>query len=177
MQRELRNNPGAHTAYIKVSDRYGEYGIVGFYMTMLSRTGGRELKHFLFSCRTLNMGIEQFVFSKLGSVKLEIVGEVVAELRTKTPVDWIAVVADAEQRIIVAPRQPLLICLRGGCELDQVVHYLGHQFTVAKEFPFPHRGWGVPMPAAQFASIFERLQQPEHQDMFKRLPSPASGPA
>ncbi len=44
---------------------YGEYGIVGFYAVK-----DNTLVHFLFSCRTLGMGIEQYTYEKIGCPKL-----------------------------------------------------------------------------------------------------------
>lgn len=47
-------------------DKYGYYGLVGYF----SSWDGKEVEHFVFSCRILNMGIEnfcsQFIEKKLG---------------------------------------------------------------------------------------------------------------
>lgn len=53
---ELLNDPEVNSGYITASDKYGEYGIIGFFAVRDNR-----LIHFLFSCRTLGMGIEQYV--------------------------------------------------------------------------------------------------------------------
>jgi hypothetical protein len=172
-QLAARLAPGARVdaAYIKVSDKYGDHGIAGFYMTMLAPGNlGRALEHFLFSCRTMNMGIEQFVYGKLARPHLEVAGEVAAELHTAAPVDWITVVADAAQRLPPAPSQARLVCLRGSCDLDQMLHYLGYRYNIVKEFPHPFKGAMVPMPAAQLVSIFDDLAEPEHQALFGRVP-------
>ena len=57
--------------YIVVTDRFGDYGIVGFYLLK-----DRKLVHFLFSCRIIGQGIEQYVYSKLKYPELDVVGEV-----------------------------------------------------------------------------------------------------
>lgn len=44
-----------------VHDRYGHYGLVGFF----SITTSNELIHFFFSCRILNMGVEKAVYQYL----------------------------------------------------------------------------------------------------------------
>ena len=42
--------------YVDVSDKFGDYGIVGFYAIK-----NNKLIHFVFACRTLSMGIEQYI--------------------------------------------------------------------------------------------------------------------
>ena len=58
---------------IHVTDNFCDYGLAGFYALE-----GDRLIHFVFSCRIMNMHIEQFVYSYLGCPKLETVGEVAA---------------------------------------------------------------------------------------------------
>ncbi len=70
-------DPGYDTGYVRVTDRYGDYGICGFYS--VSRSDG-ALVDFLFSCRVLNMGVEQWLYRRLGSPPLSVVGEVVSSL-------------------------------------------------------------------------------------------------
>ena len=61
-------------AYIKVADKYGYYGVCGFYMII-----NHQVEHFLFSCRALNMGLEQFIYQRLHRVHVPIVGDVVSD--------------------------------------------------------------------------------------------------
>lgn len=70
--------------YITVKDRFGDYGIVGFYALK-----GDSLEHFLFSCRTMGMGIEQWVFAQLGFPRIEVVGEVRTRLCEEVVPGWI----------------------------------------------------------------------------------------
>lgn len=72
------------TELVQAADDYGDYGIVGFYTLR-----GRELVHFVFSCRIMNMGIEQWVYSRLGFPELEAAGEVAVELNKEEIPDWI----------------------------------------------------------------------------------------
>ena len=59
---------GHQAGLVKVSDRYGDYGYVGFYLKTLDEgTSAGSLKHFCFSCRTLGMGIEQWVYQTLAA--------------------------------------------------------------------------------------------------------------
>ena len=58
----LINDCSYNCGYVKVSDDFGDYGIVGFYAIKDNRC-----EHFLFSCRTLGMGIEQYTFNYLNN--------------------------------------------------------------------------------------------------------------
>lgn len=84
---QLLEQPDVTCKAIRVKDKYGDYGISGFY-ALRQTNSGPKLEHFLFSCRTLNMGIEQYVYFMLGYPPLENTGEPVASLMD-TPPDWI----------------------------------------------------------------------------------------
>ena len=64
-------------ALIFVRDKFGDYGAVGFYCL---DTLENRLHHFLFSCRILGMGVEQFIYAKLNFPQLQTVGEVTTKL-------------------------------------------------------------------------------------------------
>ena len=55
-----------HHGSILVYDRFGDYGMVGFY-AFDERPVKRHLDHFVFSCRVMNMGVEQAVYRHLRS--------------------------------------------------------------------------------------------------------------
>lgn len=73
--------------YVYVIDKYGDYGISGFYALKLTE---KRLVHFLFSCRTMGMGVEQYVYAKLGHPSIDIVGDVVTPLESEGDVPWIS---------------------------------------------------------------------------------------
>ncbi len=133
--RHLIGDPAFECGYVKVRDRYGDYGISGFY----ARTDGR-LEHFLFSCRVLNMGVEQWIYDRLGRPQLTIAGEV-SDDPTRLPVgDWIRPL-DAEGE--TPPTQTtssvssrLRVLLKGGCDLEQVIDFLGRTGAVEGEFNY-----------------------------------------
>ena len=60
---------------VKVRDRYGDYGFVGFYLIHLWK-----LEHFCFSCRTLGMGIEVWLFELFGKPGIHFVGPCATDL-------------------------------------------------------------------------------------------------
>src|SRR5579871_6340032 len=132
----IRTTYGSDAGYVKVRDRYGYYGICGFFETRRrARVAG--LRHFLFSCRVLNMGVEQFLYQHLDFPKLKKGSGAVSELSESPVVDWIALVADAEPVEAAPARQSgLTLCLHGPCEFVQSAHYLRSDFAVIEEFHY-----------------------------------------
>lgn len=80
------HNDNNYSGCIYVKDRFGEYGCVGFFSL---DKGKNKLNHFLFSCRTMGMGIEQYVYEKLNFPDLKVVGSVASEVKPEHIVDWI----------------------------------------------------------------------------------------
>jgi FkbH-like protein len=123
---------GRETRCVRVHDRYGDYGIAGFY----SLAGGR-LSDFVFSCRILHMGVEQWLYARLGEPELTVVGEVASTLEDGAPVDWIALAdgspeTGAERR---GRRSRSRILLKGGCDLFLLNGFLGG--SIRTEFTYP----------------------------------------
>lgn len=112
-------------ATIAVKDKYGDYGIVGFY-ALDKQT--HTLLHFLFSCRTLGMGIEQYVYEQLGFPKLDIVGEVANKVEPRTIVTWInnakASVTEIAANETNTISDKFKILLKGPCDLSSVLPYI-----------------------------------------------------
>lgn len=71
----LLADPSAKCGYITSKDKYGDYGIIGFYALR-----GDRLEHFAFSCRTMGQRIEQWVYAQLGFPEVDIVGPVTSQL-------------------------------------------------------------------------------------------------
>ena len=83
---------------IKVIDKYGDYGFVGFFEIENQREHIVEgaalstLRHYCFSCRTLGMYVEQWVYDYLRRPELHVVGEVLTDLTEPRVIDWIEIV-------------------------------------------------------------------------------------
>jgi len=92
---KLLSVSGMHAGLIEVQDRYGDYGVVGFFCVH-TKFSGTTVHHFAFSCRTLNMGVEQWVWQYLGRPDFDIVGPVASKLSDPGDVDWITEVTDFE---------------------------------------------------------------------------------
>jgi FkbH-like protein len=130
-------DPEVITGYVEVSDRYGDYGICGFYA--LRRSTG-ALTDYLFSCRIMSMGVEQWLYDRLGRPELEVVGDVASSL-TGT-VDWITLDDGTSP---VGTRAPAAgsgragrtdrILIVGGCDLSTTADFLGGD--IATEFAHP----------------------------------------
>lgn len=122
--------------YITVQDRFGDYGIVGFYA--INKTN--ELEHFFFSCRTIGQGIEQYVYWKLGFPALNIIGEVASPLDNKTKPNWIAESnhitqtpdSQCSDNILCDP----IFLFKGPCDMSSMVGYLQLGNNVKTEFTF-----------------------------------------
>lgn len=82
----ILTNKEYRCATVSAKDRYGDYGIVGFFALHKKKN---RLLHFLFSCRTMGMGIEQYVYESLNFPCLEIIGDVANLVVKKHVVTWI----------------------------------------------------------------------------------------
>lgn len=134
--REMFEDPARETGYVHVYDRYGDYGICGFY----SVRDGR-LTDYVFSCRILHMGVEQWLYERLGRPEVTIAGEVAASLEEPAAVDWIAIAREGEA---AAPPLPAVagsdaagssrVLLKGGCDLWLLHGFLGG--SIKTEFTY-----------------------------------------
>ncbi len=119
------NNPDFDSCLIRVSDNYGDYGIVGFY---LLDKRYNKLKHFVFSCRILNLGIPQFVYSKLNFPLITAIPEIVEELDQTSP-EWITAIDinynnSKINNCIEKNLNKRKVYFKGGCDLSQMLFYL-----------------------------------------------------
>lgn len=116
---------------VKVVDKYGDYGFVGFFVTETLRrdhspgAAPLTLRHFCFSCRTLGMLIEKWVYNYLGRPELSVVGEVLTDLFLPQDINWVHQVSSVDKKAVVcAPVSPE-IRVYGGCEANALGVYLG----------------------------------------------------
>ena len=117
----LLRDESVRAGYVTVSDRFGDYGITGFFAVH-----NGELQHFLFSCRTLGMGVEQYVYNLLGRPQLRIAGEVASDLSSTEHPNWI----NRSKRRESAPMGPMAkgsahsVLLKGPCDIGQIVPFI-----------------------------------------------------
>lgn len=129
---QLFHNPAVETGYVTVTDDFGDYGIIGFYAKQED-----ELLHFLFSCRTLNMGVEQFVYHMIGRPRLEIVPEVVSDPREGIP-NWINQPDRIEEKEKKSYKQLLngKILIKGPCDMEQMFSFIEPSPNIITEFTY-----------------------------------------
>ncbi len=163
---------GYQGGLVRVSDRYGDYGFVGFYLKTLDEgLNAGSLKHFCFSCRTIGMGIEQYVYQMLGRPWLTIVGEVLSDVYSAPVVDWVnqAGGGPAAGRRLAQFNE---VRMRGGCEMSALAHYFKLAGPVTcLETNFPRDIFVVKTDTA--SSLVNTLQAtPERDAALSRLELP-----
>lgn len=111
---------------VRVQDNYGDYGYCGIFVVAQSRAR-HEYVHFAFSCRILNMGVENWVHAYLNRPRLKVKGEVVSDPTADLGVDWIRRVELGEGGEEVAAEAELdVVRLRGSCDMRPVAHFFGN---------------------------------------------------
>lgn len=113
-----------------VSDKYGDYGLAGFYAMQ-----NGALKQFTFSCRILGLGVENWLYQKLGRPILEINGEVSTPLDSSTKIDWIHQVA-VHSKAAQTQEAAESLLIKGGCDLRQLKGYLKSNISIDEEMNY-----------------------------------------
>ena len=117
--RQLCQDSSVDTGYVEVSDKFGEYGIVGFYAIKDHRC-----MHFLFSCRTIGQGVEQYVYASLDHPALEVVGDVVNHVTDAPSPIWINQDFTVSKKVPSTTKIHNKVVLKGGCDLNAMSEYL-----------------------------------------------------
>ena len=115
---EQLNQCNVDAGYVTVRDNFGDYGIVGFY---LIRNG--KCVHFLFSCRTIGQGVEQYVYSTLRWPELEVVGPVVNQVERIPAPEWINQ-DKKESEVENGDKSHAKIIFKGACDLRILATFL-----------------------------------------------------
>ena len=116
------SNDWMDSGYVRVKDKFGDYGIAGFYCYNRQE---RRLEHFLFSCRILGMRVEQYVYEKIGCPKIEIAPPIAGVLEKDVAVPWIREEWDNEQSVTELPKDNRVkILLKGPCDMSVIESYL-----------------------------------------------------
>ncbi len=132
---ELENmmkDPDIFCGHVSVRDKFGDYGIVGFYALRNSR-----LVHFVFSCRTLGMGVEQYIYNRLGRPELVVVGEVVSDLSGEAP-KWINqnIAEKRAEQMKIDDLKAHTVLVKGPCDLFQIYPYIANTELFDTEFTY-----------------------------------------
>jgi FkbH-like protein len=116
--RALLGSYGITAGLIRVADKYGDYGVTGYFILHRNYLKN-NLLHFAFSCRTMNMGVEQYVYERLQSPAIDVVPPVANPISTFEKVDWITEGHAGTHQLGHATSNKQLLLL-GGCELLQL---------------------------------------------------------
>ncbi len=109
---------------VRVRDRYGDYGFVGFFVQHRG-AAFQDLAYYCFSCRTLGMYVELWLYRRLGRPRINITGEVLTDLHDETiPCDWISLYDPAQARNTSQAKDVGTMFIGGGCDLEAVAHYV-----------------------------------------------------
>jgi FkbH-like protein len=133
--KDIQNN---NSFLVSVKDKYGVYGVVGF--IAYSDDG---VKHFTFSCRILNMGVTDFIYSMIGKPHIDIVGEIAIGLSDIKP-DWISETKEKIETNNNNINTDNKILFIGGCDLESSVKYLNQSFKIDTHFNYPSKN-GIPI--------------------------------
>jgi FkbH-like protein len=96
---QLFTDKSVCSGMVHVTDKYGDHGLIGCYAVKDGR-----LLQFVFSCRIMGMGVEQYVYAELGFPEIKIVGEVVGELKQDEKPGWINQKSTTTTAATVAPQ-------------------------------------------------------------------------
>lgn len=170
---QLLSDPAISCGYVSVQDKFGDYGIVGFYALH-----GDRLIHYVFSCRTLGMGIEQFVYHQLGCPQLTTIGEVISDLSGPQP-GWINqnVAATSAQQMQIQNLTEHAVLVKGPCDLFQVYPYIANTDLFDTEFTYSLPSGLTIESTGHTTHIVEalRLSDAEKQRVLKEVPFTDAG--
>lgn len=155
-------------ANIRVRDRFGDYGIVGFYCY---NTREKTMEHFLFSCRILGMGIEQYIYNRLGCPEFEIEEPVAVHLSAASDINWIS---EAYEEAVVQDKllnNRVRILLKGPCDMSAIEPYLSGanittEFNYVNEYGFVTTGHNHTVHIRESAELNEN----EMREIFMEAP-------
>lgn len=162
---ELLSDSSCECAYITVRDDFGEYGIVGFYALKEGR-----LLHFVFSCRILGFGIENYLYKKLSYPEISVSGEVTGQLDRSYAerIDWINEGTFKSSVNDSANKGRILMI--SGCDLEQACAYLESDYIIDKEFTTVVNGQTVETSdTPQLLNSIE-LSENEKQELCREIP-------
>lgn len=124
---ELLQDKSYQNGYVKVRDKFGDYGIVGFFCY---NTENNRLRHFLFSCRVIGMGIAECIYQWLKTPEIEISEPVAVKLSDAIMTPWIHLeIVQEDSKTNSECSQPqntnrIKVLLKGPCDMSAIAGYL-----------------------------------------------------
>ena len=157
----VMKSPDYDCGYVTVTDRFGDYGIVGFY----AKTGDR-LEHFFFSCRTMGQKIEQWVYAQLGFPELQVLGEVRTKLNKTECPGWINHDEVSRDEVQQSSDEALMcnILMKGPCDLSHSQMYIKSGGLFDTEFTYVSNAEGQTIDAYNHSVHIEGLHTYSDED-------------
>lgn len=125
---ELIKKDSVDSGYVTVKDNFGDYGIVGFYAIE-----NHKFIHFLFSCRTIGQGVEQYVYSVLNWPELITIGKVVNNVEKIDAPEWIN--RESDNSALETTKNNHKIVIKGACDLNIMTSFLSSN-NIITEFTY-----------------------------------------
>lgn len=168
---ELLKKPEYENNYITVQDDFGNYGICGFYSLNLNEN---RLEHYLFSCRILGMGIEQYLYNKLKTPDIDIIQPVTVNLEKNKIVDWISEISSSEI-LRTEKKSDLNVLFKGPCDLLSAIDYIKADCSIDTEFPYYNEQFQYILDHTHTAYIVQAHKQTQQKliEISSRFPFPS----
>lgn len=167
--KELLSDNSYKNGYVTVKDNFGDYGLVGFFSVKENRC-----VHFLFSCRTLGMGVEQYVYNYLGRPDLEISGEVISDLSSEELPGWINqdIAEKKFDNFSVEDIKKHTVLIKGPCDLYQIFPFIQKSDCIDTEFTYVLENGSTVESTGHTTHIVEalRISKTQKQKIVDELP-------
>lgn len=158
---QILKDPDYRCGYVKAKDRFGDYGIVGFFAKK-----GDRLEHYLFSCRTMGQQVEQWVYAQLGFPELTVIGDVRMQLNKTESPGWINQVGRKSHQDSEPATSEIncRVLLKGPCDLSHSLVYIKGSDQFVTEFTYVSNQEGQIIDAYNHSVHIEGLQTYSDQD-------------
>lgn len=157
-------NPNIKKGYVCAFDKYGDYGVVGFFCF---EKGNRKLKHFLFSCRVMGMGIPECIYEYLGYPDVDVALPVAVDLTKRRSTPWIEMTVDRKplrnsDGNKEDPLNRVKVLLKGPCDMGALQSYvqvgdISTEFNCVNESGFISAGYNHTVNIIEAATMDENI--------------------
>lgn len=157
----LIESPVYECAYITAKDRFGDHGIVGFYALNIEK---KELVHFLFSCRVMGMGVEQYIYNILDRPTLNVSGEVAVKIEQNKDTPWINMAEEENgnaSSVTYGENEGKLL-LKGPCDMSAMEPFIDYG-NIAMEFNYVNDKGVITTGQNHSVHIIEGLEMTEEE--------------
>lgn len=130
--RALLGDARADVGVVWVRDRFGDYGLSGFYAVLAG-----ELAHFLFSCRVLDMGVEHAVFRQIEAQHPGLRCRFAEGLGRGAAFVTLCADPPPASPASASAADTYRVALKGSCDLEIAAAVLSRYFETSQELQIP----------------------------------------